>query len=96
MRPNKPNMEELLNKKSTKITRVQNEPLWISKTDLEYTYGQLKLSDETSKRCNFAETGRIVNGYYRFIKGFHGLLDVSKTLQKNRQTTQIPNTRVAG
>ena len=30
-----PSMEELLNQISTDITRVQNEPLWISKIDLE-------------------------------------------------------------
>ena len=36
MRPHTPNMEELLNEISTKITKVQNEPLWISKIDLEY------------------------------------------------------------
>ena len=41
MRPLMPNREELLNQISNKITRTPNEPLWISKIDLEYTYGQL-------------------------------------------------------
>ena len=52
-----PIMEELLNQLSTQIKKVQNELLWISKIDLEYTYGQLKSSEETSKHCNFAKTG---------------------------------------
>ena len=53
MRPHMPNMEELINQISTEITRVPNERLWISKIDLEYAHGQLKLSDETSRHCNF-------------------------------------------
>ena len=53
-RPHMPIMEVLLNQISTEITRVQNEPLWISKTDLEYEYGQLNLSQGTSRQCKFA------------------------------------------
>ena len=62
-RSHMPNMEALLNQISTEITRPSKEPLWISKTDLDYSYGQLKLSDETSKHCNFAITGGNLNGY---------------------------------
>ena len=37
MRPDMPNMEDLLNQMSTEITRVQNEPVWISTIDLEFS-----------------------------------------------------------
>ena len=47
-------MGELLIQIPTEITRVQNEPVWISRTDLEYAYGQLKLFEETSRQCDFA------------------------------------------
>ena len=52
-----PNMEELLNKKSVEITRDRTARLFISKIDLDYAYGQMKLSKETSRQCLFAITG---------------------------------------
>ena len=72
-----PTMRALLNKLTIKSVRVQNEPLWISKIDLEDAYGPLKLSAETSRQNNFAITGRNTNGYYRFKRGFLGLSDIS-------------------
>ena len=42
MRPHMFKMEEELNQIFTEVTRVQNEPLWISKMYFEYAYGQLK------------------------------------------------------
>ena len=62
------NMEELLNQISTELTRGQNERLWISKIELEYAYGQMNLSEETSRQYNSPKTGGNVNGYYRFKK----------------------------
>ena len=46
-----PNMEKRLNQISTKVTRAPNEPLWISKTHLEYAYGHLK---HPKKQANIA------------------------------------------
>ena len=57
MRPHMPNMEGLLNQISSEITKAWNETLWISKTDLKQEYGQLKLSEKTSKHCKVAMTG---------------------------------------
>ena len=37
MRPHMPNVEELLIETSTQITRVQIQPLWISKIELDFT-----------------------------------------------------------
>ena len=39
-----PNMEELLNQISVEITRDRTKELNISKIDLDYAYGQMKLS----------------------------------------------------
>ena len=76
MRPHMPNMEELLNQISVEITRDRTAQLFISKNDLDYAYGQMKLSDETSRQCLFALTGGNFSGYYRFKKGFYGLADI--------------------
>ena len=57
MRPHMPNMEELLNQISVEITRDRTAQLFMSKIDLDYAYGQRKLSEETSRQCVFALTG---------------------------------------
>ena len=77
-----PNMEELLNQKSTENVNEQNKPLWMSKINLEYAYDQLKLYKQTSRQCNFAITGGNMNGYYRSKKGFYGLSDMLTIFQK--------------
>ena len=50
IRPNMPNMEELLNQISVEITRDRTKELRISKIDLDYVYGQMKLHNETSRQ----------------------------------------------
>ena len=52
-----PNMEELLNQISVEITKDRTKKLMISKIDLDYAYGQMMLSEETSRQCVFAITG---------------------------------------
>ena len=68
-----PNMEELLNQISVEITRDRTAQVFLSKIDLDYAYGQMKLSDETSRQCVFALTGGNFSGYYRFKRGFTDL-----------------------
>ena len=48
IRPHMSIMEELLNQVSVEITRDRTKELKISKIDLDYAYGQMKLSNETS------------------------------------------------
>ena len=45
-----PNMEELISKISAEITKSNGE-LWMSKIDLDYAYGQAKLSKGSRKTC---------------------------------------------
>ena len=63
-----PNMEDLLNQISVEITRDRTMQLFISKIDLDYAYGQMKLSEEINRQCVFALTGGKLSGYYRFKK----------------------------
>ena len=87
MRPHMPNMEELLNQISVAITRDRTLQLFMSKIDLDYAYGQMKLSEETSRQCVFALTGGNFNGYYRFKKGFYGLADIPTIFQEKIDRT---------
>ena len=59
-----PNMEELLNQFPVEITPDRTAQVFLSKIDLDYAYGQVRLSDETSRRCVFALTGGNFSGYY--------------------------------
>ena len=51
-----PNMEELISKISAEITKSNGE-LSMSKIDLDYVYGQAKLSKEAAKHCLFSIFG---------------------------------------
>ena len=64
-----PNMEELISKRSAEITRSSAE-IWMSKIDLDYAYGQAKLTVEAAKHCVFSIIGGDFTGHYRFKKGF--------------------------
>ena len=64
-----PNMEELVSKISARITDGEGE-IWMSKIDLDYAYGQAKLSKEAAKHCVFSNISGEITGHYRFKKGF--------------------------
>ena len=51
-----PNLEDLWNQISVEFTRDRTNELIISKIDLDYAYGQKKLSKETNGQCVFAIT----------------------------------------
>ena len=53
-----PNMDELINQISAELSKNDTDSLWISMVDLDYAYGQMKLSSETSKHCKFAIEGK--------------------------------------
>ena len=84
------NLEELLSKISVEKTRDRTVHIVISKFDPDYAYGQMKLSEETSRQCVFALTGRNCSEYYWFKE---------KILGTRRHTDDIPlkerpNTRI--
>ena len=87
MRPHMPNMEDLLHQISVEITRDRTKQLFLSKIDLDYAYGQMKLSEETSRQCVFALTGGNFSGYYRFKKEFYGLADIPTIFQEKIDRT---------
>ena len=77
-----PNMEELICKISVEITRNSGE-IWMSKIDLDYAYGQAKLTVEAAKHCVFSIIGGDFTGHYRFKKGFYRLSDIPTVFQEH-------------
>ena len=75
-------MEELISKISAKITKG-NGDIWMSKSDLDYAYGQAKLSKEAARHCVFSIIGGEFTGHYRFKKGFYGLSDIPTVFQEH-------------
>ena len=63
-----PNMEELISRKSRKISEVEDGEIVAMKLDFDYAYGQIKLNEETRDLCIFTVTGGEFTGYYRFLK----------------------------
>ena len=86
-RPHMPNMEDLLNKISTKISENEETELWISKIDLDYAYGQLELHEDTSKHCVFSLIGGKLSGFYKFKRGFYGLAEIPTIFQEKIDRT---------
>ena len=72
------NMEELLNQMSVEITRDRTAQLFISKMDLDYAYGQMKISKGTSRQCVFAITVAKFSGYFQFKKGLRNRRNTHK------------------
>ena len=58
--------------------------MFVSKFDLDFAYGQKKLSTETDRQCVFAITGATFSGYHYFKRGFYGLADIAKIFQGKR------------
>ena len=69
-----PNIEEQISKVTAKITE-NDGGIWMSKIDLDYAYGQAKLSKDASKHCVFSIIGGNSTGHNCFKKGFWGLSD---------------------
>ena len=76
------NMEELISQISVKITQNNGE-IWMSKIDLDFAYGEAKLSAEASRHCVFSIIGGDFTGHYRFKKGFYGLSDIPTVFQEH-------------
>ena len=88
MRQHIPNMEELLNQISVKITRDRTVQLFISKIDLDYAYGQMKLSEESNlPTLRIRINRKKIKEYYRFKKRFYGLADIPTKIEEKIDRT---------
>ncbi len=82
-----PNLQELLDRISIKISQNTSERLYITVIDLKYAFGQIRLHEDTAKHCVIALVGGKVTGHYRFNKGFYGLADMPVIFQEKLDKT---------
>ena len=55
----------------------------MSKIELDYAYGQAKLSAAAARHCVFSIIGGEFTGHYRFKKSFYGLADIPTVFQEH-------------
>ena len=60
-----------------------NGEIWTSKIDLDYAYGQAKLSKKAAKHCGFSIIGGDFTGCYRFKKRFYGVSVIPTVFQEH-------------
>ncbi len=77
-----PNLDDLKDRISIKITTDPKTDLWITTIDLKYAFGQVKLAKNTAKNCVIAIVGGKATGHYRFERGFYGLADMPVVFQE--------------
>ncbi len=82
-----PNIDELIDKIGHIITSRKPGRVYFTVLDMRYAYGQLKLSLETSRQCNFSIVGGAATGTYRFLTGFYGLADMPAEFQQTVDKT---------
>ena len=80
-----PNKKDLISKISAEITK-SNGDIRMSKIDLDYAYGQPKLSKEAAKPCVISIIGVNFTGHNRFKKGFYVLSDIPTVFQEHIDT----------
>ena len=84
--PQKPNMEDQLNRISAE-TSIDEKQLCFSRIDLDYTYEELELHEETSKHCVFALTGEKFIGHYRLRRTFYQLAEKPTVSEEKNERT---------
>ena len=77
-----PNIEELMDIVGQIISERKQGDVFFSTMDLTYAYGQLPLSESTSKHYNFSLVGGRSTGTYRFKTGFYGLTTMPPEIRR--------------
>ena len=82
-----PNMEDLINRISTEISKNDEEEVWITKIDLDLRLRSNGIRRRNQKTLRIRTNRRKSNGFYRFLKGFHGLSDLPTIFQEKMDRT---------
>ena len=80
--------EELLDQNSMKIIRDRTLELFVQTIDIDNAYGQMKLSEETSRQCVYAVIGTNYSGHNRFEKGSYGFAIIPTISMTQRKRTE--------
>ena len=77
-----PYIEKLMDIVGQTISERKQADVFFSTMDLIYAYGQLPLSETSSKHCNFSLVGGRYTGSYRFKTGFYVLATMPAKFQR--------------
>ena len=77
----KPNLDNLMDMIAEHVEQGAGETFFTT-LDMTYAYGQVELSEETSRHCNFQIIGGKATGIYRFVTGFYGLTTIPTEFQR--------------
>ena len=81
-----PNLDNLMDMIAEQTDKGEGTTFFTS-LDMNYAYGQVKLSENTAKHCNFQIIGGEATGVYRFKTGFYGLTTMPTEFQRIMDTT---------
>ena len=77
-----PNLDNLMDMIAEQVGRDKTGKTFFTTLDLTYAYGQVQLSEDTAKHCNFQVVGGEATGVYRFVTGFYGLTTMPTEFQR--------------
>ena len=88
-----PTLDNLMDMNAEHVEQGPGETFFTT-LDMTYAYGQVELSEETSRHCNIQIIGGKATGIYRFVTGFYGLTTMPTEFQKIMDLTlaDITNT----
>ena len=77
-----PNLDNLMDMIAEQVGKDKTGKTFFTTLDLTNAYGQVQLSDDTAKHCNFQVIGGDAKGVYRFVTGFYGLTTMPTEFQR--------------
>ena len=76
-----PNLDNLMDMIAKHVEQGPGETCFTT-LDMTYAYGQVEVSEETSRHCNFQIIGGKATRIYRFVTGFYGLTTMPTEFQR--------------
>ena len=77
-----PGIDTFMDRIARIIHNKSTGKIWFSKLDLNYAFGQMKLSKETADQCIFSILGGEMTGQWKMKRGFYGFCDIPNLLQQ--------------
>ena len=76
-----PNLDNIMDMFAEHVEQGPGETFFTT-LDMTYAYGQVELSEETSRHCNFQIIGGKATEIYRFVTGFYGITMMPTEFQR--------------
>ena len=81
-----PNLDNLMDMIAENVGKGSGKTFFTT-LDMTYAYGQVELSEETSRQCNLQIIGGGATGIYKFVTGFYGLTTMPTEFQRIMDVT---------